>query len=597
MIRFRGFLEEEPERVNDLRRVLALWPFIDKYRLKFAWALAVLAVSFALELAIPFVVRAAIDGPVQDALSGAPVDWPVVFGYATAFIVTTLAGAGLGYGFALLTTDAGQRVIRDVRVALFGHILRLPLPTFARQSVGRLVTRVTTDVENLSELITTGLLLTLFDLVTIIGVLVVLVFLDVRIALFALAITPLFAAMSFVFRRFARRAYSGVRTKLGRQNAFLGELLGGLRTTRAFGRERDVFEHYSELNAGTRRAWEHTVTSYGVFFFFVDLSLRLSTAGLLWFGCHSILGGTMTAGLFVQCWLYFGKIGEPIRELGEKYNVLQSALASAERVQGLLEREPTPPEPLDPVQLPAGKPPTIRFESVSFAYRPTEPVLRAIDLEIHAGTTIAVVGPTGAGKSTLLAMISRLFDPDEGSVSIDGVPLPAIPLESLRRRIAVVPQDVVLFTGSILDNVRCFDPSMDRDTVEQALRAVDAWDIAQRFGGLDAHLEENGSALSLGERQLLSFARGLASDPDVLILDEATAHVDTATEARLQRGLRPLMAGRTNLIVAHRLSTVRRADEIMVMQQGSIVERGPHDVLMARDGAYAAMIRSSRSPA
>ena len=600
MIQFRGFEEEQPPERPDLRRLRGLWPFVRPYRRSFATGLAILGVSLVLEIALPFVVRYAIDGPITAAVEGRGFDASAVGWLVATFLAITAGSLALGYWFAMVTTGAGQRVIRDVRVRLFDHVLRLPLDFFSRQSAGRLVTRVTTDVENLSELITTGVLLTLFDLVTIAGILGILFWLDVRIALFAIAITPIFVLLSLAFRRFARHAYADVRGRLGRQNGFLGEMLAGVRTTRAYGREDEVLAHWADLNRQTRRGWIRTVQAYAAFFFAVDVALRLGTAGLLWFGGHAILGGTLTTGLFVQAWLYFGKLSDPIRELGEKYNVLQSALASAARIQTLFAERAAPAEPSSPRPSTASRdtPAELRFEGVRFSYRPDEPVLEGIDLDVPAGTTCALVGPTGAGKSTLLALASRLYDPDEGRVVFDGAPATEYSLRDLRGQIAVVPQDVFLFRGTVRDNVRLFDESIDDDRVRSALETVGALGFVEAMdGGLDAPVEERGETFSLGERQLLSFARALVTEPRVLVLDEATAHVDTATEERLQRALEPLLHGRTCLVVAHRLSTVRRADRIAVVEAGRIVEAGDHATLIRAEGVYARMIAAGHATA
>jgi ATP-binding cassette subfamily B multidrug efflux pump len=595
VIRFRGHVDDdrEQERGTDWSALRDLYRFVAPYRRRFVVAFAILTVSFALEIALPFVVRAAIDGPLQDALAGEPIDRTTAWMLAGGFLAITTGSLVLGYAFVVTTTAAGQRIVRDVRVRLFGHVLRLPLDWLAKQSSGRLVTRVTTDVENLSDLITTGLLLTAFDLITIVGILGVLFFIDLRIALYAIAITPLFLLATSVFRRIARAAYEDVRTRLGRQNGFLGELIAGIRTTRAFGRDADVLSHWRELGRDTAAGWQRTVTAYATFFSFVDLTLRLATAGLLWFGSRSLLEGSMSAGVFVQAWLYFGKLAEPVGQLGEKYNVLQSALASAGRIRGLLARPEKPAEPPSPRPLaqPSG-PSTLRIEHVSFAYRRDEPVLRDVSLEVAAGTTCALVGPTGAGKTTLLGLVSRLFDPDAGRILLDGVPIDELALEDLRGRIAVVPQDVFLFPGTIADNVRLFDPAISDERVREALATVGAEDLLRRAeGGIDRRVDERGGTLSLGERQLLSFARAVVRDPGLLVLDEATAHVDTRTEARLQAAVAAMTTRRSCLVVAHRLSTIERADHIAVLDQGRIVEDGTHAGLLRRDGLYARMVR------
>ncbi|MCC6673161.1 MAG: ABC transporter ATP-binding protein [Planctomycetes bacterium] len=590
MVEFRGYQEEALGTALDLTHLRRLWPFVRPYRAGFLVAIGILAVSFAVELAGPYVLRLTLDGPVADAVAGRSVDRATIWWLGAAYLAVTLLGAGLGYAYALVTTWCGQRVIRDVRSRLFEHVLGLGPRFFETNPAGKLVTRVTSDVENLNELIATGVLQSLFDLLKIVGILAALFWIDPVLALYTLAVTPVVVGISLLFRRFARDAYRRVRTRLARQNAFTAEAVGGMRTTRVFLQEDAVRGHYHELNRATQGAWIDTVVSFSLFFSVMDFVLRASQAGILWFGGQHLLEGTLSVGAFGQFWLLYNKLTDPIRELGEKYNVLQSAFSSSERIFQILDRPPDLRLPAAPRPTAKG-PAALRFEHVWFAYREGMPVLQDIDLAIAQGQVVAVVGPTGAGKTTLLSLLSRLRDPDSGRVLLDGVDLRDLDLTALRRRIAVVQQDVFLFTGTVLDNVRLFDPAIPEAKAEAALRAVGAWEFVQRLpDGLHAKVEERGATFSQGERQLLSFARAIAHDPDVLILDEATANIDTASEARIQEGLRVLLQGRTSLVVAHRLSTVQRADRIVVLQRGRIVEDGDHASLLARGGLYARML-------
>ncbi len=591
MARFRGMDEETVNQTLDFSYLRLLWPFVRPYRRAFLACVIMLVLSFLVELAGPYLIRLIIDGPAGDALTEGSEDYSRVWWLGLGLFGSTFAGIFLGYHYTMLTAKNGQRVIRDLRLRLFDHLLRLGPSFYDKNPSGRLVTRITSDVENLNELISTGVLQTLFDLLRIFGILGALFLIDLRLALYTLLVTPLVLGVSLLFRKYARAAYRRVRGCLGRLNAFFSEMIGGMRTVRAFGQEAAVLGHFSKLNRETQGAWRQTVLHFALFFAIVDLVLRWSNAGLLLVGGTGILAGTITIGIFVQFYLYFGKLTEPIKALGEKYNVLQSAFASCERIFKILGETPMPLEVDAPIESQPG-PAKLEFRAVDFEYLPNTPILTGIDFQVEPGSTCAIVGPTGAGKSTILSLVSRMYDPSSGQVLLNGDSLHELSLRSLRRRIAVVQQDVFLFSGTVLDNVRLLDPSITEERVRAALEMVGALEfVAALPGGLQAEVEERGAKFSQGERQLLSFARALAADPDILLLDEATANVDSDSEARIQRALGQVISGRTCLVVAHRLSTVRHADQILVMQAGQIAERGRHDELLAQSGIYAGMIK------
>lgn len=570
-----------------------LWPFVRPYRRAFVACMAVLAVSFGLEMLGPQLLQLAIDGPMTDASLPTSQRLQQLWWYGGGFLLVTAIGAGCAYVYGMLTAWNGQRVVRDVRARLFSHLLAVSPTYHERNPAGKLTTRVTSDVENLNELISTGVLQSLFDLLKIVGVLVLMFVTNLQLALFTVSSLPVVVLISVLFRRNAVRAYQAVRGMLAAQNGFTAELIGGVRATRAFGREDEVLQRYAQKNATTTTAWLRTVLHFSVFFALVDFAIRATTIGMLWFGGRAVLHGDISYGQFFKFWLYFNMLASPIKELGEKYNVLQAAVASAERILGIL-GEPVFPPPATTATLapPRRGAASVRFQDVHFEYVKGRPVLAGISFTAEPGQRIAVVGPTGAGKTTLLSLVSRLREVQSGRVLVDDVDVRQWDVEALRRRIAVVAQDLFLFTGSVLDNVRLFDPHIDEARVWQALEVVGAADFVRKLpGGLAAQVEERGATFSQGERQLLSFARALVTDPDLLVLDEATASIDSKNEQRLQAALAVALRGRTALVVAHRLSTVRDADSILVLDHGRIVEQGDHRQLLQQGGVYAHMLQ------
>ncbi|MFQ5503822.1 MAG: ABC transporter ATP-binding protein [Planctomycetota bacterium] len=589
---WHGEEEEEFELGLRLDREHArrLWAFLRPHLRLFVWTFLLLLFLFGLELAGPWIVRLVIDGPVTRMLEGGgSINLNTLAPYLLSFAGMMLCLWGGQFGQLLLAATAGQRVVRDLRVTLFRHVSFLSPDYFDRTATGRLVTRISSDCENLSELFTTGVVATLIDLLKLLGLFLALLWVSPSLTLVVVLASPVLVAATWLFQRKARRAYRQVRGRTSRLTSWFAEAMQGMRITRLFGREQKVSQRYAELNRDTRASWITTIIMFGLFFSIVDFGTGGTQAGLLAKAGFEIKAGQLSYGAFAQFWLYFELMLGPIRELGEKYNVIQSAFASAERIFHILDEVPSLPVK-ESAQAPVEG--GIRFDNVDFSYEPDVPVLRGIDFELRPGGGVAIVGPTGAGKTTLIQLLARFRDPDAGRVSVGGLDLRDLDLQAHRRRVGIVLQDVFLFASDILENVRLWDPSISRERVVSALEAVQALDLVERAGGLEAEVEERGATFSQGERQLLAFARALVHDPEILVLDEATANIDTPTERKIQQAMEVVMRGRTTLVIAHRLSTIQSADLILVMDRGRIVERGSHADLIDRGGLYTRLAQA-----
>ncbi len=570
------------------------------HRWLFAGTFGVLVTLFLLELAGPWILRRAIDGPVAGAIAARQADPGVfalapftreLFRWAGIYLACAAATVLFRYFEVAHLARAGQTVVADLRTKVFRHIQGLDLAWFDRRPTGSLVTRVTTDVENLNEMFTSGLVELGFDLVRIVLLLGVLFLLHWQLALVVLLLMPLLVGVSLVFRGGARDAHRVVRARLARLNGYLQEVLSGIRVVQVFRNERKVGGRFAGLLHEYLTANVRTILLFALFFPCLDFVVNGIQSSALWVGGLDIAGQRLSVGTFFQFWMYLGMLLTPVRELGERYNVLQSAFASAERIFQVLDTrsavEPPPPERalrLDPERFRGH----VVFEGVGFEYQPGVPVLSKVSFEIAPGSTVAVVGATGAGKSTLVNLLLRFYDPTEGRITIDGVDLRQWDIASLRRAFGLVLQEDFLFAGTVGQNLVMEREEVSDESLELALEASRAEEVVARLpGGLEAPVAERGVTLSTGERQLLAIARALAGGPRIVVLDEATASVDSATEARIEEAKGNLLAGRTALVIAHRLSTVRRADLILVMHKGELREQGTHEELLAQRGIYA----------
>ena len=506
---------------------------------------------------------------------------------AGLYVATLLLELTAEYGGLLLTTFVGQRVMYDLRMEIFAHLQRLSVSYFDGNPVGRLMTRVTSDVETLNELFSSGVVTIFGDVFTLLAIMAMMLVIDVKLALVTFAVIPLVWLTAAIFRRSVRDAFRDIRYRLARLNAYLQERLSGMRVVQLFGREEASAERFAELNREHLAAHLRSITVYAIFFPVVEVLTAVAMALLLWYGGLRVLDGTLTVGILAAFIQYTRRFFQPLQDLSEKFNLLQSAMASSERVFALLDEPVTVPEPASPRPLPRPLRGEVRFEGVWFRYSADGPwVLRDVSFVASPGKTVALVGHTGAGKTTVVNLLLRFYDPDRGRITVDGVDIRELSTADLRSAIGFVQQDLFLFTGDILHNLTLGAP-IAADVARRAAERVGADRFIERLpSGYGHRLGERGRNLSVGERQLLSFARALALDPRILVLDEATSSVDAEAEAQIQRAIAELMAGRTSLVVAHRLSTILHADEILVMHHGEIRERGTHRELLAAGGLY-----------
>jgi ATP-binding cassette subfamily B multidrug efflux pump len=505
---------------------------------------------------------------------------------AAIFVALLVLTFGLNFAQTYMMELAGQRMMFDLRVTLFGHLQTRSVAFFNRSPVGRLVTRVTNDVQNLQEMFTTVLIALFKDTVLALGIVIVLLRLHFSLALVSLSVVPLVALATVFFSRAARDAFREIRVRIAQINATLSENIRGLRVIQAFLREAENFRRFRELNHRTYLAGMRQILVFAIFSPTTELLGAAAVALILWYGGAQVLDERLTLGLLVAFIAYMQMFFKPIRDLGEKYNIMQSAMASAERIFGLFDTQEQVPEPEAPAPLPARARGEVEFRNVSFSYDGNERVLHNLSFRAAPGETVAIVGMTGAGKTSIINLLERFYDPDEGHILLDGVDITELPKNFLRSQIGLVMQDVFLFARTISNNI-CLGRDLPPEEIERVVGYANATRMVGRLPqGLEQELHEEGLTLSAGERQLLALARALAFNPQVLVLDEATSSVDTETEQLIQEALERLTAGRTTIAIAHRLSTIQRADRILVLHKGRLREEGTHAQLLARRGLY-----------
>ena len=575
-----AFHEEDPVAKSYDRTLLRrLLVYLRPYKLPVLVSFLLIIVMAGLDLVGPYLTKVAIDRYIRQG-NARGLDR-----LAALYLATLVMAFVVRFGQVYILQMTGQRVMMDLRHQIYAHLQRLHVAFFDHNPVGRLMTRVTTDVDAVNELFTSGVVTVFGDLFTLFGIMGVMVAMNWKLALVTFSVIPFFFLVTNWFRRGSRATFREVRRWVARINAFLQENITGMAVVQLFRREARNREAFAAINRAHTDANLAQIFYYAVFYPAIELLAALATALILLYGGWRVMAGTLTLGALVAFIQYSERFWRPISDLSEKFNILQQAMASSERIFTLLDTEAAVTAPASPLRLEAVRG-RVAFENVSFAYHPGAPVLHDIDFTVEPGRSIALVGATGAGKTSIISLLERFYDVPQGRVTLDGVDVRRLDPAQLRSSLALVLQDVHLFSGTIASNIRLGSTISDA-RVQEAARAVHAHRFIEALPeGYETPVRERGATLSVGQKQLLSFARALAHDPRVLILDEATSSVDTETEALIQDALKVLLQGRTAIVIAHRLSTIQHVDEILVMHKGRVRERGTHQELLAQRGLY-----------
>jgi ATP-binding cassette subfamily B multidrug efflux pump len=565
----------------DFKLLKRLLVFLKPYN-KYVFIASVLALlNSSLGPLRPYFTKMAIDNNI------AKNDWDGLL-MMTLLIFGLIIVSGL-FQFALnyIMQTVGQKVLLDIRVKLYDHIQRLSLKYYDKNPVGRLVTRVTNDIEGLNELFSSGVVMIVADILLIIWIIVFMFYTSVELAIITLSILPLIIITSIVFRKKVRKVFRDIRLNVSKMNSFLNEYFTGIVTIKLFSQEEKQFSNFQEVNEENKDLWVKSVFYYAVFFPIVELLSAVSLGVILWYTAGNILSEKMTVGILVAFLQYAEMFFRPIRDLTEKYTTLQSAMASSERIFNTLDTESEIIDKSDAKEKMSFKD-KIEFKNVSFEYEEDKAVLKNVTFEVNKGETIAIVGATGSGKSTIISLLSRFYEVEKGEILIDGENIKDLKQESLHNLIALVMQDVFLFSRDISKNISLGNEKLSEERIKEAAIALGAYDFIENLSnGFNEEVKERGATLSAGQRQLISFCRAFAYNPDILILDEATSNIDSESEKIIENSLELLFKGRTSLVIAHRLSTIQRADRIIVLHHGEIKEIGNHKELMEKNGIYA----------
>jgi ATP-binding cassette, subfamily B, multidrug efflux pump len=575
----------EPRKKIDYRLMRRLLAFLKPYRLALFGGVFLTLTASALGPLRPYLTRIAID---EHMVVG---DMPGLFLFTGIIIAALLLQGALQYTLSMLMSWVGQRVLLDIRNTLYGHVQRLALRFYDTTPVGRIVTRVTSDVEVLNELFSSGVVMMISDIMVIVWIMYFMFQTSVPLTLLTIIILPFLLVASFIFRAKVRVVYNKIRRQVALMNSFMNEFITGIGIVQLFRQEGRMNKQFGAINKEHRELQDQSIFYYATFFPVVEFLSAVALSIIVWFSARTILGGEMTVGILVAFAQFTEMFFRPVRDLTEKYNTLQSSAVASERIFALLDtdmrvedaKSARPFHNLDT---------GLSFRDVKFSYDGTTPVLKGVSFDVAKGQTVALVGATGAGKSSIINLLSRFYEYQDGEILIDGTNIRNIEQETLRSRTAVVLQDVFLFSRSVLENITLNRPGITEEQAINAAKALGAHDFIMKLPhGYHTNVRERGAVLSSGQKQLISFCRALVTDPEILILDEATANIDTETEQIIERSISTLLKGRTSIVIAHRLSTIQRADRIVVMHHGEVAESGTHQSLLAQGGIYAKLYK------
>jgi len=572
--------DELTGKIYDWKLIRRLLGYLAPYRPLLAMTLVFLLLGAGLELVGPYLVKVAIDTYIKAG------DFSGLSLIALLFLITLLLKAFLSFLDNYFTQLLGQRVIRDLRMELFTHVQSLSLSFFDRYPVGRIMTRIGNDVEVINEMLADGILMVLANVLTLCGIVTVMLWMNLRLALVAFSILPLLVAASLKFRSSVREAFREIREKIARINSFMQENITGMKEVQLFGRQEQNFHHFDQINREHQDAYLRAVFSYALFFPLVEVLASVSTALIIWYGGCRAYEGTLTVGLLVAFIEYMGRFFRPVRELSEKYNLLQATMSSAEKIFGLLDSRKKIAVSVNPRPFP-GLQKEIVFDRVWFAYEGENYILKDVSFCLPKGKTLAIVGTTGAGKTSIVNLLGRYYEFQRGRILIDGLDIREYDLKELRSAISMVQQDTFLFSTTVLHNITLGNPAISLKRVQEIAEYINASGFIEHLPeGYYTVLTERGNSLSAGQKQLLAFARALAAGSDILVLDEATASIDSESESLVQDALRKLVRNRTSIVIAHRLSTITDADQILVLHKGRVAEQGTHHTLLEQGGIY-----------